>query len=580
MHNVPQLRRLQEQFPHELVIIGVHSAKFPSEQSTENIRQVILRLGIDHPVVNDAGYRVWDEYSVRAWPTLVIIDPRGRIIGETTGEVLAEELAPRIRQAIDENQALIDPTPLHLRPTSAHPPERPLLYPAKVLLASETALFIADTGHHRVIEIRLDADARAGEVVRIIGRGERGFQDGEIDQATFNHPHGLALRGPADIGTLFVADTENHAIRAVNLETGTVRTLAGTGAKAHGSFALGKPLDVPLRSPWDLLALEQYLLIAMAGSHQIWVLIGEDQLGPFAGNGQEALVDGPVGEASFNQPSGLAYGLGHLFVADPEASAIRAISLGEDPRVITLVGQGLFEFGDRDGTGTEVRLQHPAGIAFLEGQLYIADSYNQKIKALDPTTGMVETLAGTGQAGAADGSFGQAAFFEPEGIQAGAGHLFIADTNNHRIRVADLSTHGVTTLTLRGLEQTAPPAPAREENFRQLGPTQVAPGQVELVFDLQLPEGYKLNPDAPASLRLSESGESQQKTFQPGEPIRLRLDVTQDRDLRVEIIVFYCQAGDARLCLIDDQRLSLPLKMSFQGPRSVHIPYRIEAPEL
>jgi hypothetical protein len=157
-------------------------------------------------------------------------------------------------------------------------------------------LYLSDTGHHRVLETRLDPDGLGGEVLRVFGSGQPGLRDGPAAQAAFDGPHGLGLDGE----TLYVADTDNHAIRVVDLRDGSLTTIAGTGQKAHGRFALAEPTQVPLRSPWAVLPLGEYLFIAMAGSHQIWVLIGRKQIGPFAGSGVEDLVDGPVGESSFN----------------------------------------------------------------------------------------------------------------------------------------------------------------------------------------------------------------------------------------------------------------------------------------
>jgi DNA-binding beta-propeller fold protein YncE len=327
-----------------------------------------------------------------------------------------------------------------------------LNYPAKLLLVEESAgagptLFVADTRHHRLVEVRLAEGQPHGQIVRVFGSGEAGLRDGPAAEAMFHNPHGLAISGRS----LYVADTENHAIRAIDLDNNLVRTVAGTGQKAHGRLRPGSPAETSLRSPWALVADQDMLLIAMAGSHQLWVLLQEEQLGLFAGNGFEALVDGPLLEASFNQPSDIAVGLGHLLVADAEASAIRALSFGEDAKVITLVGQGLFDFGDVDGFGGQVRLQHPTGLAFDDGLLYIADSYNNKIKTLDPTTGEVKSLIGTGQAGYSDGPFEQAELFEPEGVVAGNGFLYIADTNNHSIRLADLKEATIVTLQLAGL---------------------------------------------------------------------------------------------------------------------------------
>ena len=195
--------------------------------------------------------------------------------------------------------------------------------------------------------------------------------------------------------------------------------------------------------------VENVVLIAMAGSHQIWLLIEDQLLGPFAGSGAEALVDGPRAQAAFNQPSDLAVAVGYLFVADAEASAVRAVSLGADPQVMTLVGQGLFEFGDVDGVGGAVRLQHPTGLTFADGLVYLADSYNHKLKTLDPTTGEVRTLCGTGAPGLVDGPAGTAQFYEPEGLVAAGPRLYVADTNNHCLRVVDRTTGAVQTLTLR-----------------------------------------------------------------------------------------------------------------------------------
>lgn len=429
-------------------MIGVHSAKFPAEWLTANLRAAVMRHGIDHPVVNDADFAIWSQYGVRAWPTVVLVDPLGKVVGQQAGEISAVELSPHIAAMIAafDQQGVLDRTPLAgLRPAQTQEPPRQLRFPSKLLYATGDRLFVADTGHHRVLEVQLGLDGLQGEIVRTFGSGEADFRDGHITQAAFHDPHGLALVG----NTLYVADTENHAIRAIDLVREQVRTVAGTGGKGTTLGIRGTtPTTTPLRSPWALVALDDLLLIAMAGSHQIWILVKEQQLGIFAGTGVEALIDGPRQEAAFNQPSDLALAMGHLFVADAEASAIRAIRLDENPQVMTLVGQGLFEFGDVDGVGAAVRLQHPLGLAATDDQIYLADSYNHKIKTLDPTTGAVQTLIGTGGAGHQNGSFATAQLSEPEGVIVANGRLYIADTNNHLIRVAELATGHVTTVTL------------------------------------------------------------------------------------------------------------------------------------
>ena len=409
-----------------------------------------MRHGIHHPVINDAEFNVWSQYSVRAWPTVVLVDPAGKVVGQQSGEITAAGLRSVIDAMITDfdAQALLDRTPLPgIQPAIAGEPARLLHYPSKLLPAVGDRLFIADTGHHRLLEVQLSLDGLSGEIVRTFGTGEAGYQDGHITTAQFHDPHGMALLG----NTLYVADTENHAIRAIDLVREQVRTIAGTGTLGRTlNPNSATPTTTDLRSQRALAALEQALFIAMAGAHQIWVLLEEKTLGVFAGTGAEALLDGPRGEAAFNQPSDLVLALGHPFVADAEASAIRALALNDEPTVMTLVGQGLFDYGDVDGVGAVVRLQHPTGLAGADsGLLYIADSYNHKVKTLDPTTGAVKTLIGTGQPGATDGPFTEAQLYEPEGLATLNGRLYIADTNNHLIRVAALAAGQVQTLQLR-----------------------------------------------------------------------------------------------------------------------------------
>jgi DNA-binding beta-propeller fold protein YncE len=121
--------------------------------------------------------------------------------------------------------------------------------------------------------------------------------------------------------------------------------------------------------------------------------------------------------------------------------------------VLTLAGGDLFEFGDRDGAGDTVRLQHPLGVFYAKGAVFIADTYNHKIKRLDPATRAVKTFAGAGKPGQTDGA--KPTFYEPGGLSAAGGKLYVADTNNHAVRVVDLASGHASTLRLRGLR---PPA--------------------------------------------------------------------------------------------------------------------------
>jgi sugar lactone lactonase YvrE len=449
MHLFPQLRKVEAQFERELVVIGVHAGKFHAERETANIRQAVMRLELEHPVANDRQFRVWRSFGVNAWPTLVFLDPEGRAVGQRAGEASAESLADVVRGLVREfdAQGKIDRTPLPARLERGREPGRSLAFPAKVLAVPDGPLFISDSGHNRVLMVRLNGDGVRGHVEAVIGNGAAGMVDGNFGQAAFHRPHGLALVGSH---LLYVADTENHAIRQVNLLRGTVSTVAGTGEQARRMMASGPGDRVALNSPWDLLAQDGRLYMAMAGSHQLWQMdLASLQVRPFAGTGAEALVDGPLLSAVLAQPSGLTTDGERLYFADSESSAIRWAEF--EPRrgrVGTVVGTGLFDFGDKDGVGNEARLQHPLGVAWSDGVLYVADTYNNRVKRVDPATRSSQAFVGSGTAELRDGDL--AAFYEPGGISAAGGRLYVADTNNHRVRVIDVKTRQVNTLALEG----------------------------------------------------------------------------------------------------------------------------------
>lgn len=467
IHTLPELKKLERAYPNQLVVIGVHSAKFDGEQDLQNIRDAVLRYEIEHPVVNDAEMAIWRQYGIRSWPTMLLIDPNGEAVWMASGEQTFEELREPIEKGIAyyRQQGLLDEKQLKFEREADKLKPTPLKYPGKVLAdAASDRLFIADSNHNRLVVTTL-----GGRLLKIIGSGIAGKADGTLESCQFDHPQGMALDG----NTLYVADTENHLLRRVDLEKGTVDTIAGTGKKDHGfpKQESRKPLDTPLASPWALWIHQGQLYVAMAGRHQIWRMpLDASEIVPYAGNGREDIVDGPLlprvpyslGYASFAQPSGLASDGERLYVADSEGSTIRAVPFDPQGKAETLVGltDTLFDFGDVDGIGRDVRLQHALGVVWHDGKLYVADTYNNKIKMLDPKTRECKTFAGTGKSGLTDAESPLSATFdEPAGVSAAAGKLFVADTNNHAVRVIDLAKGGgVKTLVLEGLK------PASTEN--------------------------------------------------------------------------------------------------------------------
>ena len=450
LHVLPDLNYLEQKYKDSLIVIGIHSAKFDNEKDTENIRQAILRYNVEHPVVVDVNGNLWQQYAVRAWPTLVVIDPEGYVIRDVAGEGNREVLDQLIGELIQKHQQKDTMTmePLHFTlEKQQHPLTNPLAFPGKVL-ADEFSdrLFIADSGHHRIVVSTL-----AGEVLHIIGTGEPGLTDGTFAEAQFFAPQGITL--DPNNQRLYVADTDNHCLRCIHLETEQVETLAGTGEQSRQIQPhSGLGLQTALNSPWDIEIIDNRLLIAMAGSHQIWEMqLETGEIGTYTGTGAEACLDGSLQEAAFAQPSGITSDGRELYVADSEVSSIRGVGLINNLPVRTICGSGeLFEFGDRDGKKSEVRLQHCLGVEYTQNYLWVADTYNHKIKRVDPTTGSCQTLLGNGQAGHRDGQSHEAEFAEPSGVSAIAARLYIADTNNHAIRCVDLGTLEVTTLNLSG----------------------------------------------------------------------------------------------------------------------------------
>jgi len=439
----PQLRKIEQKYGDQVVIVGVHSPKFPAERETSNLREAVRRYRIEHPVVNDRDFEIWHRFGGRAWPTLMFVDPEGRVIGKHEGELPFEQFDPLVAGMLSEFEArgLLDHSPSRVDLTQVSEPDGVLRFPGKVVVAN-SLLYIADTNHHRILVAKQD-----GSITTSIGSGRPGLVDGDSQQAQFQQPQGMAFEG----STLYVADTENHAIRAVDLESGAVKTLAGTGLQAlQPATGPGPAAATPLSSPWDLAIDGQSLYVAMAGTHQIWSLdLERGIVAPFAGTGREGLLDGAVAEAWFAQPSGLTLARGKLYVADSEVSAIREVELASGS-VRTLVGEDLFVFGDQDGEGEVVRLQHPMGITAGNGALYVADSYNNKIKRLDPETRRVTTWLGSGVAGDGEGTGPAASLREPGGLCAADSGLFIADTNNHRIVFADWKTGWLRTVIEAG----------------------------------------------------------------------------------------------------------------------------------
>ena len=465
LHVLDELRPLESRFADVLDVVGVHSPKFAHEADHEALLAAVERYEVHHPVLDDPELATWSQYAVRAWPTLCVVDPEGYLVHVASGEGHGEGLARLIEQLAAEHEAK---GTLQRRGAAYVPPppaRTALRFPGKVALLPDGTLLVSDTAHHSLVRLAADGET----VLRRYGTGERGLVDG--GQPRFAEPQGVCVVG----GEVLVADTANHVVRRLDLDSGAVTTVAGTGRVWRpGAPTSGPAREVDLSTPWDLVEHDGEVVLAMAGTHQLWALSfderGAGQVRVLAGTTGEGLRDGAALQAYLAQPSGLASDGERLWFADAETSALRWYCKGE---VGTAVGSGLFDFGHVDGPAGQALLQHPLGVAVLpDGSIAVCDTYNGAVRRYDPVADEVTTLA-TGVA-------------EPSGAVVVDGELVVVASAAHRLE-----------------RPVAPGALARISGAAQSTQrpvTEVAPGPVELEVVFEPPAGQHLDErDGPAT---------------------------------------------------------------------------------
>ena len=480
LHVLDELREIEEKYADDLVVVGVHSPKFVHEADPDALAAAIERYGVRHPVLDDPDLVTWQAYTARAWPTLVLIDPEGYVVAQYAGEGHAHAIDALIAELREEQLAKGTLQPGDSPYVAPPAPEGDLRFPAKAIRLPAGTFLVADAGHHRLVELEADAHT----VVRPIGSATRGAADGAAGIASFNEPNGLCLlpdEVAAKVGyDVVVADTVNHLLRGVRLDTGEVRTVAGSGRQWFGDTSSldpfirglrgGGPDDTAsLSSPWDVAWWQDRVWVAMAGIHQLWTFdprTGEVEVA--AGTTHEGLIDGPTAEAWFAQTSGLAVAGDRLWLVDSETSSLRYV-LGDpsrrDQQVLTAIGRGLFDFGFTDGPAADALLQHPLGVAVLpDGSLAVADTYNGAVRRYDPATQTLTTLA-TGLS-------------EPSGLVVDGDHVVVVESAAHRLTRVPLDA----SVRADGFQHTT-----------QRPVTEVAPGELELVVSFEPPPGQKVD---------------------------------------------------------------------------------------
>ncbi|MFI1394391.1 NHL domain-containing thioredoxin family protein [Streptomyces sp. NPDC020681] len=528
LHVLDELRELEEKHRDTVVIIGVHSPKFVHEAEHQAVVDAVERYQVHHPVLDDPELATWKQYAVRAWPTLVVIDPEGYVVAQHAGEGHAHAIAKLVEELEAEHAA----KGTLRRGDGPYVPPEPvatdLRFPGKAVRLPSGNLLVSDTTRNQLVELEPDGES----VVRRIGDGE------------FNEPQGLALLPD---GRVAVADTVSHAIRAYDPETGAIETLAGTGKQWwQGSPTSGPALDVALSSPWDLAWWGGKLWIAMAGVHQLWTYDPAARtVEVAAGTTNEGLVDGPAAEAWFAQPSGLAATEERLWIADSETSAVRWID--RDLVVHTAVGTGLFDFGHRDGPAGQALLQHPLGVTALpDGSVAVSDTYNHALRRFDPASGEVTTLATD--------------LREPSGAVLDGDEIVVVESARHRLTRLRLPEEAVRVEAVAHRTQRAA--------------TEVAPGTLRLDVVFQAPAGQKLDTRyGPSTRLLVSSTPPELLTGGDGAGTDLSRDVELNPEigegvLHVSAMAASCDddpANEYPACHVHQQDWGVPVKLTADG---------------
>lgn len=559
MHVIPELQALEHEFGDKLTVIGVHSAKFANEKDSENIRQAMLRYEVEHAVVNDKDFRIWRSFGVNAWPTLILINPRGQIERVYSGEGNKDAIADDIRSIYKKHGELANTSQLPLALEAHKEPETVLRFPGKLSYAKGSVLgnvmFVSDSGHHQIVAF----DLNGKEVLRV-GTGEMGMADGTFNQASFNAPQGVLYHD----NNVYIADTENHMIRKIDLQTKHVTTLAGTGKKGYERFVNDKDaLETTLASPWDLAFYpdDTHLVIAMAGSHQLWVYnMDEQTVSVLAGNGSESIDDGRYPLNSLSQPSGLSVLDGKLYFVDSETSSLRVL---DGKSITTLIGTGLFDFGYEEGGRSQARMQHALGIYADDDGIYIADSYNHSIRRYDAEDEELHNYAGHAERGNNEGALLKASFNEPNDIERVGEKLYVTDTNNHHIRVIDMQTGKVSSLAVTPEAKTDFSYADGLPNVRPISNASLQPGRDNHI-KLHLPKGWKINDDAPSWMALFAMEGKPVSVWGAGTDMLKSKNVTlpelkSDTHYQLQGTLYYCKDEAGSLCLIQsvDQKIEV-----------------------
>lgn len=385
-HNIlHDLAGIQRKWPDAVSVLAIHHPKFNAEQDAKLMAESLTRLDIGFPVANDREWIAWQHYNANSWPFMVLIDGKGWHVADFVGDDQTSAIESRIA-AMLESAAPSGPKPGQLKAKARSKVFSTLNAPSGLAVANGL-LYIADAGHHRVLECALD-----GRIIREFGNGVPLFLDGSAADSSFHRPSALA----AHREHIYVADTGNHAVRRLNLLHGSVDTLLGDGRPgllpAESSV---EDAAIRLNNPYGLCIHHDSLIVADSGNNRLGMLnLGNRQFTNLVGGGAFGLLDGVGERARLAHPLGLAGTQNFLYMVEGAASSLRTVAVPEG-RVNTLIGHGLFQYGNADGNRQNAAMQHPTGVVVDEsrGMAWIADAYNRKVRSFSLNNSQLSTLA-------------------------------------------------------------------------------------------------------------------------------------------------------------------------------------------
>lgn len=552
---LPTLAALQARFADQpFTVVGVVTGKFDAEHDAGLAQAALARAGVAFPLVMDPDYFLWSSYGAKGWPTLALIDPEGFVVAMEGGEPEPRVLEFAIDNLLKDGarRGVLAKAPPAWKDAPLPAPPGPLAFPTKVAALEGGRFAVADTGHHRVLVF-----GAKGELLHVVGSGLRGLADGALAEAAFDGPEGLAAQGEV----LFVADAGNHVVRKVDLAAGRVGTVAGIGELGRGQRELKGPgVTTALRSPWDVAVSGDWLFIAMAGSNQVWRLsLSTGNVEPWLGTGEEDFVDGAATAAKLARPSGVAVSGTSVVVADSGASAVRQAHVASGD-VSTLAGQGLFTFGDADGAKADARLQFPLGVAALDGAVYVADTYNGKIRRLKD--GAVTTVA--------------SGLARPQGLAAVGDRLLVADTDANRLVWVDPESGALEPVAL---PEVPAPASGVVRPALTLKRATVRAGAGALRLTIPAPQNEAFSADAPvrfvvAAASTKLTGDAKLERKDDALRLELPLDTAGAGEVSIDLDVYTVPQGKpyTRLRRVT---LRVPLAVSGDAGAVVDVPARL-----